>query len=128
MHAIEWKNICCPVDFSAPAKRAVQAAADMSHRLGADLTLLHVETAGDKWSEEQAQEFKHEAEKHGATNVRLVRHPGDPAARIVEYSKHGGYSLIVMGTHGRTGRAASLVGSVAESVVRHAHCPVLTVK
>ncbi len=36
--------------------------------------------------------------------------------------------LIVMGTHGRTGLAHVLIGSVAEKVVHHAHCPVLTVK
>jgi nucleotide-binding universal stress UspA family protein len=53
---------------------------------------------------------------------------GSPRARILDHAKKGGYDLIVMGTHGRTGRAHSFAGSVAESVVREAACPVLTVR
>jgi nucleotide-binding universal stress UspA family protein len=53
---------------------------------------------------------------------------GSPRVCILDHAKRGGYDLIVMGTHGRTGRAHSLAGSVAESVVRTAPCPVLTVR
>jgi nucleotide-binding universal stress UspA family protein len=53
---------------------------------------------------------------------------GDPAQVIVQFARERGCSLIVMGTHGRTGLERLLMGSVAEQVVRKAPCPVLTVK
>ena len=52
----------------------------------------------------------------------------DPADAITEYAKTANIDLIVMGTNGRGAVAQLLVGSVAERVVRTAHCPVLTVK
>ena len=53
---------------------------------------------------------------------------GDPRARIVGIAESDGYDVIVLGTHGRTGRPRSLAGSVAESVVRTAACAVTTVR
>jgi nucleotide-binding universal stress UspA family protein len=53
---------------------------------------------------------------------------GDPATAIVRLARERGVDLIVMGTHGRSGLAHMLVGSVAEKVMRQAPCPVLTVK
>ena len=50
------------------------------------------------------------------------------ADRIVEYAANNDVDLIIMGTHGRTGLRRVLMGSVAESVVRHAECPVLALK
>jgi nucleotide-binding universal stress UspA family protein len=53
---------------------------------------------------------------------------GDAAAEILAVAENLGCSLIVMGAHGRTGLARLLLGSVAESVMRRAPCPVLIVK
>jgi nucleotide-binding universal stress UspA family protein len=53
---------------------------------------------------------------------------GSPAEAIVDCAKEVGADFIVMGTHGRTGLARVLMGSVAEAVVRQAPCPVVTVK
>jgi nucleotide-binding universal stress UspA family protein len=53
---------------------------------------------------------------------------GDPAATINKTAREHDCSLIVLGTHGRSGLDRLLMGSVAEQVVRKAHCPVLTVK
>jgi nucleotide-binding universal stress UspA family protein len=47
---------------------------------------------------------------------------------ITAYAGDNGFDVIIMGTHGRTGLAHLLMGSVAESVIRTAPCPVLTVK
>jgi nucleotide-binding universal stress UspA family protein len=52
---------------------------------------------------------------------------GDARAVIAEIATRLGADLIVMGTHGRSGLAHALLGSVAERVVQHAHCPVLIV-
>jgi nucleotide-binding universal stress UspA family protein len=53
---------------------------------------------------------------------------GNAMEGIVSKAERDNYDLIVLGTHGRTGRPRSLAGSVAESVVRTASCPVLTVR
>ena len=53
---------------------------------------------------------------------------GDPADAIVRVAQELGVDLIVMATHGHTGLRHVLLGSVAEKVVRHAPCPVLTVR
>jgi nucleotide-binding universal stress UspA family protein len=53
---------------------------------------------------------------------------GDPATEILRIAQECKCDLIVMGTHGRTGVARLLMGSVAEHVVRKAECPVLVVK
>lgn len=53
---------------------------------------------------------------------------GDPADGIVHMAEALAVDLIVMATHGRTGLPHILLGSVAEKVVRHAPCPVLTVR
>jgi nucleotide-binding universal stress UspA family protein len=53
---------------------------------------------------------------------------GDPANAIVRLADEEHVDMIVMGTHGRTGLARLLMGSVAEAVVRRANCPVLTYK
>jgi universal stress protein A len=53
---------------------------------------------------------------------------GHGAGTITEYANAQGIDVIVMGTHGRTGVAHLLLGSVAERVVRTAPCPVLTVR
>ncbi len=53
---------------------------------------------------------------------------GAPADAIVRFAQQEGVDLIVMSTHGRTGLRRVLMGSVSEAVVRHAHCPVLTLR
>jgi nucleotide-binding universal stress UspA family protein len=57
---------------------------------------------------------------------RLLK--GEPAREIVRAAKDDAVDLIVLSTHGRTGLGRVLMGSVAESIVRRAHCPVLTLK
>lgn len=53
---------------------------------------------------------------------------GNPAKKIIEYARDGNFSLIVMGTMGRSGISKFMIGSVAEKVVRTSRVPVLTVK
>jgi hypothetical protein len=53
---------------------------------------------------------------------------GDAVTEILRVAEEAPADLIVLGTHGRTGLARLLMGSVAEQVVRRAPCPVLTVK
>ncbi|MBX3729468.1 MAG: universal stress protein [Candidatus Sumerlaeia bacterium] len=53
---------------------------------------------------------------------------GNPGNQIARYAEQRAADLIVIHSHGRTGAAHLLIGSVAERVVRHAHCPVLVIR
>jgi nucleotide-binding universal stress UspA family protein len=140
-------KILVPVDFSPHAERACHYATTLAHRLGAQLSLLHVVEdpfVTGAWSAEvyvpnvpelldnlirraegQLANLKESAAALGVTADTTVI-TGRPAHAIVEHAKEGGFDLIVMGTHGRTGLSHVVMGSVAERVVRRAPCPVLT--
>ena len=80
-------------------------------------------------AEKHVEEWRVEAERLvGAGKVTGEKAVGEPAAEILENARAWGSDLIVMGTHGRTGLEHALMGSIAERVVRRAHCPVLTVR
>ena len=68
-----------------------------------------------------------EASQLGVRVVRALR-MGNPYVEIVQYAEETETDVIVVGTHGRGGLAHLILGSVAEKVVRKAHCPVLTVR
>ena len=77
-------------------------------------------------AEQQLATLRTSAAALGVTAETSVM-TGRPAHAIVEHAKEGGFDLIVMGTHGRTGLSHVVMGSVAERIVRKAPCPVLTV-
>ena len=62
------------------------------------------------------------------TKVRYCIHLGDPLEAILNCTEDLLIDLVVLATHGRTGVKRLLIGSVAEKIVRHAPCAVLTVK
>jgi nucleotide-binding universal stress UspA family protein len=64
--------------------------------------------------------------KHQEINLAVAF--GEPGHEIADYAKRVGAELIVLPSHGRTGLAHLLIGSVAERVVRFAHCPVLVMR
>jgi nucleotide-binding universal stress UspA family protein len=69
------------------------------------------------------------AERPHGGSLKVVSHArvDSPVLGIVQFASDLGADLIVVGTHGRQGVARVLMGSVAESTVRHAHCPVLVI-
>ena len=60
--------------------------------------------------------------------VRYIVETGNPFEKILDVAETRRIDLIVLATHGRTGFKRLIIGNVAEKVVRHASCPVLTVK
>jgi nucleotide-binding universal stress UspA family protein len=145
------RKILVPVDFSPCSSQAVDYAAFLAKELGADVDVMHA------WHPSQeigpiVGAFDHSAERDRAladfvqtdagkelkrvlfrleargVNVHGRLEAGSPRHAIVDAAAHGDYDLIVMGTHGRTGLAHVVAGSVAEWVVRHAPVPVLTVR
>ncbi|HXU73300.1 MAG TPA: universal stress protein [Polyangia bacterium] len=144
-------RILVPVDFSEGAKPALALAATMARVFGASIELLHVwqppplipltmvivpaqpepvdmaelarSTAGA-----QMKELVTRLHEQGVEQVRSRVSIGSPAHEIVDLAELGHFDMIVMGTHGRTGFARAMLGSVAEKVVRRARCPVLTAR
>lgn len=136
------ERILLPTDFSHPADVARPHAIELARRFGAKLVSLHVRTIHADDPERILRELD-EAAEDDALIERMASILGEPGSRIhvesrvirdvsaaagiLDFLKDEKVDLIVMGTHGRTGLAHFLLGSVAERVVRHAACPVLTV-
>jgi nucleotide-binding universal stress UspA family protein len=146
---IELKRILCPVDFSDNSLHALNYAIALAQRQEADLVLLHVVqpsllsasmdpflpeydmTVMENYMDACKRQLKELTERvvaqdHPATTS--VLRTGTPFLEIVTAARELDSDLIVVGTHGRTGLAHVMIGSVAEKVVRKAPCPVLTVK
>jgi len=98
-----------------------------AHLHGGDPHIQERELVED--SRKETDEFvkKHAGHKKGI-KIEVELREGEPAHEILEAVKAKGIDLIVIGTHGRTGLAHAVMGSVAERVVREATCPVLTVR
>ncbi|HEY7677871.1 MAG TPA: universal stress protein [Candidatus Methylomirabilis sp.] len=142
-----YRRILWPTDFSALAKAALPYAEDLAADSGAELVLLHVltppvayagpEIPGALWGELQQknrvaarEEIRRLASqvKRPKVRVHTVLAEGVPFDQILKVAKRLRCDLTVVATHGRTGLAHVVMGSVAENVVRRATCPVLTVR
>ncbi len=129
------KRILYPTDFSPYSNQAYFQAVTLAEVHGASLTILYVlnpktdalelhANDQDYWRE-QLEQIRPNNTKIPVSHVLLV---GDPATAIPQYAAEAGIDMIVMGTHGRTGKERMLMGSVAEQTLRNAPCSVLVVK
>jgi universal stress protein A len=144
---IRIQKILLPTDFSDYSAAATKYACELATKFDLELHILHVlethlvstPTFGMGLDlPKYVSESKAAAEKSltnvldpewpaGRTVVKAVIE-GSPKAEIVAYARKHCIDMIVLATHGRSGLAHVLMGSVAESVVRTAPCPVLTVR
>jgi universal stress protein A len=134
-----WRSLCCAVDLSEASRLAMREAADLARRGGGALTLVHVhqppaavapaafEEAEDR-AERLVEAWREEAERLAGRTVRAVLLVGDPAPELLRWIDERRPDVLVTGSHGRTGLARLMLGSVAERLVRHASCPVLVVR
>jgi nucleotide-binding universal stress UspA family protein len=141
-------RILVAIDFSPCSRVALEQALSLSGQLGASVDVLHVaevpafrnqpRVAGEHGTtsldDYAAQEARRELDAFLAAmpteqraKLQVLVESGHARNRIIARAKQG-YDLLVMGTHGRTGRAHALAGSVTESLVRVAPCPVLAVR
>jgi len=143
MMAIE--RILVPIDFSESSLKALDEAVEFSRPYGAELILLFVVEHGfyespllvpdsgallkhqARATEEKLEKICRSLGKRGVT-CRTFVESGVAYQAIVETAKKVHANLIVISTHGRTGLAHVLIGSVAERVVQHAACPVLVIR
>jgi len=130
-------KILHPTDFSHNAEGAFQMASALARDYKARLFLLHVmlpPTApllveqSDNTPEGLKKRFPWPKAADPQLNVEYRIAEGDFAEEIIRFAQTANCDLIVMGTEGRSGLNRFLTGSVAESVIRKAACPVLTVK
>ena len=140
------KRILVPIDFSAGALKALDYAGTLATQCDAELLLLHVVApiyvADPDLASPDVTLLLDEQRRIAATHLarigaklgrqgqrcRTLVTYGAPAPVVVSTARTLRADVIVMGTHGRSGLAHLLIGSVAEKVVRTAHCPVLTVR
>jgi nucleotide-binding universal stress UspA family protein len=146
-----FNKILAPTDFSEDSSLALNYAVTMAQKFSSEIIVIHVDQplAPVMVSELSpgldvstmnriAEEGRLLALKElDATTARLresgvktrgLMRVGAPFLEIIHAAQSEGADLIVMGTHGRTGLAHVLIGSVAERVVNKAPCPVLTVR
>jgi nucleotide-binding universal stress UspA family protein len=135
------------VDGSSPSSEAAAYAFGLAAQTHARLRVVTVEDIGlmraeavaasgmqtlvpgfEQLARDTIAMVTRQAAAAGAAAEFAVLPLGEPAAAIVREAQACGASLIIVGSHGRTGISRALVGSVAERVVRHAHCPVLVVR
>ena len=120
-------EILLPTDFSAAAEAAALVATAMARETGARLHVVHVvpPATDPLLGSEQLTRLGPKLGKGLAVELALLS--GRAAREITKYARDKGIDLIVMSTHGRTGVSRTLLGSVAEAVVRLSPCLVLTV-
>ena len=140
------QRILVPVDFSPRSAKTLQRALPIARRFHASIVLLHVVQTNYFVTNDEyvafdypalISEMRSTAKKELATlagsvskwcRVTTVMETGHPGNLIVETASKLNIDLIIISTHGRTGIQRALLGSTAEFVVRHAHCPVLAVR
>lgn len=138
-------HILVALDAGGLSTEVVQAAANLAGPLGARVTLLTVvsappgvnpfgTTAGqrndqilDADASNDLEPYVALLERDGVEVAKDLAH-GDPAAGILAAIDRHQPGFLIMGTHGRQGLVRLLSGSVAESVIRAAPVPVLTVR
>ncbi len=141
-------RVLVPVDFSEPSEAAIACATTLAQQFGARVDLLHViddpmmlgSWEGDLERPERrmvledlSSSARHRLESQArdlsgrGLDVRIHVRPGRAVPAILEMAAEAASDLIIMGTHGRSGVAHLLMGSVAEQIVRAAPCPVLSV-
>lgn len=144
---LKLDKILVPVDFSECSTQALDYALAFAAPFNASLILLHVvepavspddylavASAMNKTNEnlvqagrERLEELAREKLGDRVSAQTLVR-IGRAHSEIADTANALGADLIIMGTHGRRGFQHALLGSTAERVIRHASCPVLTVR
>jgi universal stress protein A len=146
---MEIRSILLPTDFSECANMALSYAASLARLTDASILCLHViepivpavgyaglaeplpmADVNEQLEQSAVRELPRIANARECAGLKVEEMItyGDAASEIVRVAGERQVDLIVISSHGRTGLGRILFGSTAESVVRHAPCPVLVVK
>ena len=145
------KKILMAIDRSGYKEKRITLTLSLAKALGAEVTAVHVidrssiEPVADAYGNymgvkigpleevlrNQAEELLSEVEQLGKKEgVRVYKEVvvASPSAAIIDYAKNNKIDLITIGTKGMTGLKQFLLGSVANNVITHAHCPVVAIR
>ncbi len=146
---MKLQHLIVPTDLSENSRLAIDAALELARLAGGNITLLHVlepvvapigeplagemlptalpdNTERRRLSEEELTRLRAAYDPAAPITTRLIDGVGWDA--ICETARDEAADLIVITSHGYTGLKRILLGSTAERIVRHAHCPVLVIK
>ncbi len=135
------QTVVVPIDFSDDSFAVLATAAelvDAPDHLHVIHVLPHLEPAdpGVIWqtiddesrTQHAEKALQDELDRRGHAVGQIAVRFGDPGHEIAKYARHVSAGLIVVSSHGRSALSHILIGSVADRVVRLAHCPVLVLK
>jgi nucleotide-binding universal stress UspA family protein len=150
---VQIKRILVPIDGSSYSLKAAKYAIEISRLQNAQISCIHViaklpssyvhavpaiagpaiQTYIDdikKHAQSWFDQIIKIAESKGIRNIKtdIFTDFDSIADTIINYASNNSIELIVMGTHGRTGIAKFFLGSVANDVTQHTHCPVLLIR
>jgi len=142
-------KILVAIDGSEEASEAAQVAAEVANATGSEVHLVyamqeerykphlgpemwegweegfeHAKRSAHSWVEQEAERMRGEGTKAVESHLLI----GRPDAAIVWSAEELGAGLVVVGSRGQGGISRALIGSVSDSVVRHAHCPVMVIR
>ncbi|MEO8551304.1 MAG: universal stress protein [Kofleriaceae bacterium] len=133
-----FHRVLCPIDFSTSSRRALELAVDLARTPDSSITLLHVVEPPHVYSEEPLaleidgglvsrsqdllQQWATEVTANHRIKVTAEVRIGRPGAEIrAMLEQQGAFDLVALGSHGRTGLRRLVLGSIAETTLRHAH-------
>ncbi|MFZ0512213.1 MAG: universal stress protein [Candidatus Nitrosopolaris sp.] len=146
---ITIKKILMPIDRSEYREKILAYAIALGKAWGAEVTAIHVIDPGrgvpggrvKEKEREREEEAKREAQtlvlnaidpligKQGVNIKKEVVEKSDSIAKsIINYAKQNNFDVIVIGTKGMTAVEEFFLGSVANNVIHHAHCPVFAIR
>lgn len=134
-------RVLLATDGSEYAARAARAAVEISNKTGSELHVVHVATdiptflSHTEVAPERIEDARavldsevERLEAAGATVAGAHLKTGNADEAIVTLSEELGAGMIVVGSRGLSAWKRAVMGSVSESVVRHAHCPILVIR
>ncbi len=138
---ISFQNILFPTDFSLTANRALPYAVEIARRTQGKIHAVHVisprvspAASPEEWSQivQEDQNFRERGKVDLEHELQELPHEllflkGEVWENLEQVIDEKRVDLIVTATHGRSGIAKSLMGSVAEQIIRQAPCPALIV-
>ena len=138
----ENPKLLVPIDFSVYGYAALEYATKLAISTGGEITIVHVDDSdhsatkqfphGQPGSTDRQKQIWHQLKGYAPSSSKISHThkllKGDPAREIIEYANAKHFDFVVQGTHGRSGIRRAIMGSVAENIVRHVNCPVISIR